>query len=66
MDLGMNFVVILGPPAVGKTTVGYELAKRTDMKVFHNHMTIDPILEFFPFGYAEVGCAGRRVPPEHF
>ena len=47
----MNFVVIFGPPAVGKMTVGYELAKLTDMKVFHNHMTIDMILEFFPYGH---------------
>jgi len=47
----MNFVVIFGPPAVGKMTVGYELAKLTGMKVFHNHMTIDPILEFFPYGH---------------
>jgi hypothetical protein len=46
----MNFVVIFGPPAVGKMTVGYELAKVTGMKVFHNHMTIDLILEFFPYG----------------
>ena len=46
----MNFVVIFGPPAVGKMTVGYELAKLTGMKVFHNHMTIDLILEFFPYG----------------
>jgi len=47
----MNFVVIFGPPAVGKMTVGYELAKLTGMKVFHNHMTIDLILEFFPYGH---------------
>jgi len=47
----MNFVLIFGPPAVGKMTVGYELAKLTDMKVFHNHMTIDLILEFFPYGH---------------
>ena len=46
----MNFVVIFGPPAVGKMTVGYALAERTGMKVFHNHMTIDLVLEFFPFG----------------
>ena len=32
-------------------TVGYELAKLTGMKVFHNHMTIDLILEFFPYGH---------------
>lgn len=47
----MNLVVIFGPPAVGKMTVGYELAKLTGMKVFHNHMTIDLILEFFPYGH---------------
>ena len=47
----MNFVVIFGPPAVGKMTVGYELARLTGMKVFHNHMTIDMILEFFPYGH---------------
>ena len=47
----MSFVVIFGPPAVGKMTVGYELAKLTGMKVFHNHMTIDLILEFFPYGH---------------
>ncbi len=47
----MNFLVIFGPPAVGKMTVGYELAKLTGMKVFHNHMTIDLILEFFPYGH---------------
>jgi len=49
----MNFVVIFGPPAVGKMTVGYELAKLTGMKVFHNHMTIDLVLEFFPYGSAK-------------
>ena len=47
----MNFVVIFGPPAVGKMTVGYELAKLTGMSVFHNHMTIDLVLEFFPYGH---------------
>jgi len=46
----MNLVVVFGPPAVGKMTVGYALAKLTGMKVFHNHMTIDLILEFFPYG----------------
>jgi hypothetical protein len=47
----MNFVVVFGPPAVGKMTVSYELANLTGMKVFHNHMTIEPVLEIFPFGH---------------
>jgi hypothetical protein len=47
----MNFIIVFGPPAVGKMTVGYELARLTGMKVFHNHMTIELILEFFPYGH---------------
>ncbi|HEX5965213.1 MAG TPA: AAA family ATPase [Pyrinomonadaceae bacterium] len=46
----MKFVVIFGPPAVGKMTVGHELAKLTGLKLFHNHMTIDLVLNFFEFG----------------
>jgi len=46
----MDFVVIFGPQAVGKMTVGTELAKRTGLKLFHNHMTIDLVLNFFDWG----------------
>src|SRR5215510_8813572 len=46
----MKFIVIFGPPAVGKMSVGYELAKLTGLKLFHNHMTIDLVLNFFEFG----------------
>jgi len=45
----MKFVVIFGPPAVGKMTVGFELVKLTGFKLFHNHMTIDLVLNFFDF-----------------
>jgi len=51
----MNFVVIFGPPAVGKMTVGSELAQLTGFKLFHNHMTIDLVLNFFPFGHPQFG-----------
>ena len=51
----MHFVVIFGPPAVGKMTVGYELAQLTGFKLFHNHMTIDLVLNFFPFGHPQFG-----------
>jgi hypothetical protein len=64
----VKFVVIFGPPAVGKMTVGYALAERTGMKVFHNHMTIDLVLEFFPFGHPKfhtlVGEFRRRILEE--
>ena len=46
----MKLIIIFGPPAVGKMTVGYELAKITGLKLFHNHMTIDLVLNFFDFG----------------
>jgi hypothetical protein len=45
-----TLVFIVGPPAVGKMAVGHELAKRTGLKLFHNHHTIDLVLRFFPFG----------------
>lgn len=46
----MHLVVILGPPAAGKMTVGREVARRTGYKLFHNHMSIEPVLEIFEFG----------------
>jgi len=45
-----TLVFIVGPPAVGKMTVGHELAQRTGFKLFHNHHTIDLALRFFAFG----------------
>lgn len=43
----MKLVIITGPHAVGKMTVGQALAKMTDLKLFHNHMTIDIVSELF-------------------
>lgn len=43
----MKVVIIFGPHAVGKMTVGQELAKITDLKLFHNHMTIDIVADLF-------------------
>lgn len=49
--LGANdLVIVFGPPAVGKMAVGMELERLTGLKLFHNHMTIDLVLRFFPFG----------------
>ena len=58
-------VIVVGPPAVGKMTVGHALAERTGFRLFHNHHTIDLVLRFFPFGtppFARlVGEFRRRV-----
>ena len=43
----MKLVFIFGDGAVGKMTVGQELAKITDLKLFHNHMSIEPVIEIF-------------------
>ena len=51
----MKFIIIFGPPAVGKMTVGHELAKLTGLRLFHNHMTIDLVLNFFDFGQPQFG-----------
>ncbi|EJQ51440.1 Uncharacterized protein BWINRASL_02672 [Bacillus mycoides] len=49
----MKFILIFGPQAVGKMTVGQELAKLTNLKLFHNHMTIDLVSEFFDYSTKE-------------
>lgn len=46
----MKLVIIFGPAAVGKMTVGKALAEMTDMKLFHNHMSIEAIRPIFDFG----------------
>lgn len=52
----MNLVVICGSGAVGKMTVGQELMKITDYRLFHNHMMIEPVLEIFgKFDNAVIG-----------
>ena len=45
----MKFVMIIGPQAVGKMTVGQELAKITGLKLFHNHMTIELVRLIFDY-----------------
>ena len=43
----MKLVFLMGDAAVGKMTVGQELMKITELRLFHNHMTIEPVLEIF-------------------
>ena len=43
----MKLVLIIGSGAVGKMTVGQELMKITDLRLFHNHMMIEPVIEVF-------------------
>ena len=43
----MKLVIIVGSGAVGKMTVGQELMKITGLRLFHNHMMIEPVLDIF-------------------
>ena len=45
----MKFVILIGPQAVGKMTVGQEVAKITGFKLFHNHMTIELVRLIFDY-----------------
>lgn len=49
----MKLVLLFGPQAVGKMTVGQELSKISGLKLFHNHMTIDLVSNFFDYGTQE-------------
>lgn len=42
-----TLVIIIGPHAVGKMTVGQELAKITGLRLFHNHMSIELVRKLF-------------------
>jgi hypothetical protein len=46
----MELVVLFGPPAVGKMTVGRALGALTGYRLFHNHLVIEPLLELFEWG----------------
>ncbi len=46
----MQLIFLHGAPAVGKLTVARELAKLTDARLFHNHLTVDLCSSLFPFG----------------
>jgi hypothetical protein len=46
----MELIFIFGPPAVGKMAVGMALEKKTDLKLFHNHMSIEFVQPFFNYG----------------
>ena len=43
----MKVLFLFGNAAVGKMTVGQELMKITHLRLCHNHMTIEPVIEIF-------------------
>ncbi|GJG85939.1 hypothetical protein tb265_11200 [Gemmatimonadetes bacterium T265] len=51
----MPLVFVVGPPAVGKMTVGHALAGRTGLRLFHNHVTSDVVTRCFDYGTPAYG-----------
>ena len=49
----MKLIFVSGMPASGKLTVARELSSLTGYKVFHNHLTVDLLLEVFEYGTPE-------------
>lgn len=62
----MKLVFLIGNAAVGKMTVGQELMKITDLRLFHNHMTIEPVIEIFGEYNGEAINRLRQVIFEEF
>ncbi|WP_302952149.1 AAA family ATPase [Holdemania filiformis] len=62
----MKFVLLIGDAAVGKMTVGQHLEKITKLKLFHNHMTIEPVIEIFGKYNATVIRKWRNVVFEEY
>ena len=56
----MKLVVIIGAGAVGKMTVGQELMKITQLRLYHNHMDIEFGIEIFG-DFKRIGKTGRRI-----
>lgn len=62
----MKLVIIFGSIAAGKMTVGQELAKITELKLFHNHMTIEPVIDIFGYYDGKTISRLRQVYFEEF
>jgi hypothetical protein len=62
----MKIVFIFGSTAVGKMTVGQELMKITELRLFHNHFIIEPVLEIFGEFHKGVMHRMREVICEEF
>ena len=62
----MRLLLLCGAQAVGKMTVGQELAKITPLKLFHNHMSIEPVIQLFGAYNGQAVTRLRQVIFEEF
>ena len=62
----MKFVIILGAQAVGKMTVGQEIAKTTDLQLLTNHVTWEFVHEHFGKDFGNASDRLREVIFEEY
>lgn len=62
----MKLLFLIGDTAVGKMTVGQELMKITPLRLFHNHMMIEPVIEIFGYFHPPAISRLRDVIFEEF
>ena len=62
----MRLLFIFGAHAAGKMTVGQAVARQTPLQLFHNHMTIEPVIELFGCYNGAVTERLRQVVFEEF
>ena len=66
VGISVKLLHLFGGIAVGKMTVGQELVKITDLRLFHNHIVIEPVLEVFGEFNTHVMSQLRNVILEEF
>ncbi len=59
--MSKTLVIILGPHAVGKMTVGQELANITQLRLFHNHMSIELARKLFAYTEKEWSILNETI-----
>ena len=62
----MKLLFIFGAHAAGKMTVGQAVSRITSLKLFHNHMTIEPVIELIGAYNGAVTERLRQVVFEEF
>lgn len=62
----MQVIFIFGPAASGKHTIGSLLAKKLDLPLFHNHLTVDLVCKLFKFGSDEFKQLRAAIWKESF
>jgi len=62
----MKLLIIFGAGAVGKMTVGQELSKITNLRLYHNHMDIEPVIQIFGMRNGAAVTRIREVIFEEF